>query len=109
MEPNMADICNVRHSSDLFTVYKDRQELATYRSDLEANTDGGIFAQVYDDACDEGFVIVSAKSGKEAVFAHEDSIVDGEGEILADVYIPTRDTVRRLPHLKGWKAVLLND
>jgi len=36
--------------------------------------------RVYDDACDEGFTIVSKKTGKSAVFALETTIRDDSGE-----------------------------
>lgn len=39
------------------------------------------FGQVYDDACDEGFTLVSKRTGKECVFAVEKTLTDNEGEL----------------------------
>lgn len=48
-------------------------------SDLGPALGRGGFGRVYDDACDIGFTMVSARTGAEAVFAvqHEE-IVDGD-------------------------------
>jgi hypothetical protein len=110
------EICSVRHSSDLFSVYRNhngiagKNELVAYVSDLEANNPiKCVWGQVYDDACDRGFVIISVKTGKEAVFARDSVIADSDGEVQAWRCIPTRDTLRRLPQLKGWTITLIND
>jgi len=102
------DICSVQFSSDLFTVHGNKfiQEMST----LQGNTsDNCAFGQVYDDAADVGFVVVSKQSGIGAVFVHAYTERDREGEIVAWKLIPTQDTLRRLPSLIGWTAIVLND
>jgi hypothetical protein len=59
--------------------------------------------RVYDDACDEGFSIVSVKTGKVAVFALYNHEEDGEGDLVSWIF---RCVTPGLTHLK---AVILND
>jgi hypothetical protein len=105
------EICSVRHSSYLFTVHADRKEMSAYMSDLEANNPfGRAEGVVYDDACDAGFKIVSDKTGKEATFAQSGTKHSRSGdEVMAWTYEPTRDTLRKIPQLKGWTITLIND
>ncbi len=39
------------------------------------------FGRVYDDACDEGLTLVSARTGNEQVFVVADVDVDSEGDV----------------------------
>jgi hypothetical protein len=59
--------------------------------------------RVYDDACDEGFSIVSAKTGKIAVFALYNHEEDEEGDLISWIF---RCVTPGLTHLK---AVIFND
>lgn len=59
--------------------------------------------QVYDDACDLGFTIISAKTGKGAVFVENDPEKDAEGDVLAWNF---KCITSGLTHLK---AVIYND
>lgn len=71
----------------------------------EASDFGGRLklGRVFDDACDEGFSIVSAKTGKIAVFALYDHEEDGEGDLVSWIF---RCVTPGLTHLK---AVIFND
>lgn len=69
-------------------------------SDFGRNLDLG---RVYDDACDEGFSIVSAKTGKIAVFALYNHEEDNEGDLVSWIF---RCVTPGLTHLK---AVIFND
>ena len=69
-------------------------------SDLGKNFD---LARVYDDACDEGFSIVSVKTRKVAVFALYDHDEDAEGDLCAWNF---KCVTPGLTHLK---AVIFND
>lgn len=104
------EICSVRHASYHFTVYPERKELAAYISDLEANNPSRqVYSRVYDDACDEGFVIMSERTGKAAVFHQDGELLTGDGELEATYLRPTRDTLRKMPQLAGWKVTVIND
>lgn len=61
------------------------------------------FGRVYDDACDEGFSIISKKTGKHAVFAFENHETDLEGELIAWVFKCVT------PGLKYLEAKIFND
>lgn len=64
----------------------------------------GLFlGRVYNDACDEGFTIVSEKTGKGAVFALYNHDEDGEGDLVAWIF---KCVTPGLTHLK---AVIFND
>lgn len=58
---------------------------------------------VYNDACDEGFSIVSVKTGKIAVFALNDHEEDSEGDLISWIF---KCVTPGLTHLK---AVIYND
>lgn len=47
-------------------------------------------SRVYDDACDVGYTLVSHRTGKELVVAHDDTVKNREGEVVAWVYRPVR-------------------
>lgn len=44
-------------------------------------------SRLYDDACDEGFTLVSAKTGTEVMYYHEDALRDADGDILYWTYV----------------------
>lgn len=105
------DICTTRYSSRLFDVNAERKEMYADLSTLMHTRGAHLqpFTQVYDDACDDGFVIVSHKTGTEATFALDRTDADDEGEIDGWHFIPTRDTLRKHPQLKGWTVLVVND
>lgn len=66
--------------SKLFS-FKDNT-FSAFASDLPKNWNPG---QVYDDACDVGFTIISARTGKPAVFALTKTVTD-DGDTLSWVF-----------------------
>lgn len=62
-----------------------------------------LMGRVYDDACDIGFSVISAKTGKHAVFAFESTDRDGEGEAVGFRFTCVT------PGLKHLRALLIND
>lgn len=60
-------------------------------------------SRVWDDACDEGFSIVSVKTGRAAVFALYDHDEDNEGDVTGWLF---KCVTPGLTHLK---AVIFND
>lgn len=85
-------------SSSMFT-FKNNTFVAE-ASDFGRNLRLG---QVYDDACDEGFTIISEKTGKGAVFALYNHEEDGEGDLVSYIF---KCVTPGLTHLK---AVIFND
>jgi hypothetical protein len=73
---------------------------STFASDLGPDAKLG---QVYDDACDLGFTIISEKTGKAAVFAEHGPAYDNEGDISHWRFVCVT------PGLTYLKAVIFND
>lgn len=59
--------------------------------------------RVYNDSCDEGFTIISERTGKPAVFALYNHEEDGEGDLVSWIF---KCVTPGLTHLK---AVIFND
>lgn len=81
-------------SSDRFTYSADGNLLVAEASDLGRHP----FGQVYDDACDEGLTVISARTGREVVYAVSSVHRDTEGDLThwdlrpvapGDVGLPT--------------------
>lgn len=87
-------------SSNLFDFHK---ENLYFSSEFSMLPKSFRLAQVYDDACDVGFTIVSAKTGGIAVFTLKEENYDGEGDLTH------MDFVCVTPGLKHLKAVIFND
>lgn len=64
----MTVICSTRHSSELFTWVPSSQRFVAEASDF---TVGNYMSQVFDDACDEGFIIVSHRTGAEVLYVYD--------------------------------------
>lgn len=65
-----------RVSTDRFTFVASQSLFVSEASDLPP------LGRVYDDACDEGLTLVSAKTGREIVFAVNHVERDREGDVL---------------------------
>jgi hypothetical protein len=63
-------------STRQFTYGAESHSFVAEMSDLNG------FGQVYDDAADVGFTMVSSRTGREVVFVVADEQRDGEGDIL---------------------------
>jgi hypothetical protein len=98
-------ICNVIHSSDIFTVFEEDAVMLADRSDLGPRSE----SQIYADACDVGFGIASTRTGEYAFFYRDDTIRDSEGEEIYSDYLPITQSVRLFPRLAAWKVRVFND
>lgn len=85
-------------NSNLFDYNGDGVFLAE-ASELPSN----FIARVYDDACDVGFEMVSAKTGNKALFLLDDIVEDAEGDLLC------WNLVCADKKLGDLKAVIFND
>jgi hypothetical protein len=85
-------------SSTYFTYAPETKTFATEASDLPRGFD---INRVYDDAIDEGFTIVSKRTGKEVVFRKERLVKDTEGDIQAWEFSSVT--------ILGFKAMIFND
>jgi len=68
----------------------------------------GKFGRVYDDACDLGFTMVSAKTGKEVTFVVNGTLRE-HGETVGWRLVPVTGTVRKMPTLAGVTVHVFND
>ena len=54
---------------------------------------------IYDDACDEGFTVISQRTGKMVVFRLEDTKYDHEGDVTKWVFISVSPKVNLNIHI----------
>jgi hypothetical protein len=73
-------------------------------SDLKGIWNGD--KQIYDDACDVGIAIRSARTGAVVKFYHAETFKDREGDVTHWEYHSTADHAR---HLLGLKVIIFND
>ena len=95
----------MRHSTSKFTFAKDSKRFIAEASELGPN----MFEQIYPDACDQGIVLVSEKTGVETKWVEDRQLWDWEGELGGWVLIPTAETLRKVPALRGYEVHILND
>jgi len=82
------EVCDRRHSSKKFSFDRSRKVAMTGASDLE----GKMFGRVFNDAIDQGFVMVSAQTGKEATFMIHERETDREGDVVQWILVPSPAT-----------------
>lgn len=66
------------------------------------------FEQVYPDACDAGFHMLSHRTGQEIVFVMSATDMSGE-DIAGWRFVPTRESLRRVPSAAGVSVLIIND
>lgn len=80
-------------SSDRFTY-----DAGSFMFVIEASRLHGLsLGRVYDDACDVGLTLVSARSGHEIVFAVSEETRDADGDLIATILRPVRGNRNNLP------------
>lgn len=75
-------------------------------SDLNAN--GVSFGRLFDDACDQGLVLVSHKTGVQVKFYIDREVVR-DGEVVSWILLPTFDTTMKIPALIDTFVEVFND
>lgn len=75
----MAVLTPNSYSTDRFTYVPAERMFVAEASDLDRPEP---FGRVYDDACDEGLTLVSARTGTRVVFAVDHVQRDREGELM---------------------------
>lgn len=91
-------------NSNVLTIIKEEKLLV-----IEDSTLTGHYCQAYPDAADIGFRVMSNKTGKVAMFAMDGDKRNDEGEVQWWDAVPTQETLRSNPNLKGWKVRVFND
>jgi len=95
----------MRVSSARFTWGKSNRSFLTELSDLGKDFQ---FERVYPDACDVGFAMVSAVTGREATFVETGRDMNGD-ELAGTWFSPTDETIKRWPAMKGVRVLIIND
>lgn len=93
-------------SSSQFTYDKLNKKFTTEISDLGPSFR---FVQIYPDAADLGFTMISAKTGKEVRFFVDQIGENRDGDITHWVCKPDMYAVRKNPSLNGVTVTIFND
>lgn len=81
-----------------------------YRNYKEAHTAAVTLARLYDDACDVGISVKSAKTGRVVTYYLSDEERDASGEDIAGWYFkPIAEDVRRCPECANTEVLIIND
>lgn len=91
-------------SSKLFGINKEAKQFTAEASDISRH-----FYRVYPDAADAGFEMVSDKTGNTSVWVANRDKYDAEGDLVFTEFVPTPATLRKIPALRGWIALVYND
>jgi hypothetical protein len=75
----------------------------------EASEMGLRITQLYDDACDEGLCLMSHKTGECSYWYLSQRVTSPDSELMAWVFKPCAETLRKTPVLEGWELRVLND
>lgn len=100
----MAKLNVVQISSKAFTHSSVGKFLTTEISDLRIRG----FDRLYDDACDEGLVLVNEKTGNKTTWSLQQPIFC-EDELSAWLLKPTAESLYKNPALAGYSMTIFND
>lgn len=92
-------------SSVLFSVDKSEKMMMVEDSTLSHYVK---LDRIYEDACDVGFSIKSDKTGGIVTWYEADTISE-RGELVATIFRPISESIRKFPAVKGWEIHVLND
>lgn len=98
-------------SSNQFFFDKQTKLFTTDMSMLDNGRTVQVFHKVYQDAIDQGFIMVSHHTGKEITFVIDK--IDGgdeehDGEIMGWNLVPTAESIRKIPACKGMRVLIIN-
>jgi hypothetical protein len=95
-------------SSDIFFFHKDTNTFSVDMSQLDEGGTSPVWEAAYNDACDEGFKMVSSKTGQSVMYVVEQIDKNADQEIQGWHLIPTAESIRRVPACKGTKILVVN-
>lgn len=105
----MSVICSKQLSTKDFH-YDAKLKLFTAEiSTLSHGRSHEVFGRVYDDACDEGFVLVSHKTGEEITFVVDKIDMDSEGDIAGWNLIAINRRSGHRDATKDFTVLVIND
>lgn len=103
-------ICTARHNARLFDGWP--AEPSVEISTLKAAGGLRFISQVYDDAADQGFILVNGDTKGEAVWILAEELTAGRGsdrEVCGWLFRAAPETSRRVPALRGVTLTVFND
>jgi hypothetical protein len=103
------DIASTSFWSSEFEYNPKTRTLVQEISTLSQGGSKQVFSRVYDDACDEGFKIVSKVTAHAVVYVVDGHDTNADNEIQGWRLVPTQDSVRRVPACKGTHVLVIND
>ena len=92
-------------STRQFSYNKDTRTFVAEASDLGSDP----FQRIYEDAADEGVELVSHVTGKSAKFAVNSYERNDDHEFIAWNLVPTAETIRKNPRMRGVTMIIFND
>jgi len=99
----------IEYSTDQFHWNNESLKLSAEISELMYGRRGDVFGPIYDDACDEGFVLVSINTGTRIRFVVTNQ-VEREGEVLCWNLVPIPEDKHLLhPRRRDISIVIFND
>jgi hypothetical protein len=77
---------------------------------VEASTVGfERFERLYDDACDEGVVMRSPRTGNDTRWYHTDTVRDADQDVVEWVFKPCSESVAKIPSIAFLTLRIIND
>lgn len=96
-------------SSDMFHWEKETKTFSQEISTLQGNIPlFDPFGRIYDDACDAGFSMKSARTGQVITFYHSTTDTD-EGDIAGWWFKVVPEQIRKHPNLADILVLIIND
>lgn len=107
-------VCIYRYSRDLFTRDADgenKNRWSTWASDLGPLRNGPRWGRVWNDACDEGFIMLSPETGREVIFTLAETHHDQDSDVTDWIFKPY---THRMPadvkvHVERMNVIVWND
>lgn len=82
----------------------------TFVEEMSSTLGNQGWTQIYPDACDAGVILTSHKTGLESSwYIHEIDYDYGGEDIMGWRLLPTPESLRKYPRLKGWTMLIIND
>jgi hypothetical protein len=91
-----------------FSISPEHKNFVAEASDLGFKPGQSPYGLLYDDACDAGLTLTNPLTGASThwMLSQEDT---DEGDIVAWIYKPLPETLRKFPKLQHWEVHILND
>lgn len=102
--------CTNPISSDMFHWHKEDNTFSQEISTLQGNIPlFDPFRRIYDDACDAGFHLESARTGQVITFYHDTTDKDDEGDVAGWWFKVIPEHVHKNPRLAKVRVLIIND